>query len=242
MNVVIIGSSGLIGSSVATYLSQKDHRLFLGDITCSNTTLLDKTTYMQVDIMCEESMSNFLRKAVCTLGRIDAFIPLAYPRPDTWGKTLSSLTFESINYHLSCQLGTTLLAMKYIQEIFLKQGNGNIILFSSVQGSHPPKFWHYDDTDMSCPIEYAAAKAAVIAVTKYLAKSFKGKNIRVNCISPGGVFNDQNEHFVDRYKKSCLNKGLLDPTDITGLVEFLISDASLAINGQNIVVDDGWSL
>ena len=85
-------------------------------------------------------------------------------------------------------------------------------------------------------------QATIIAITKYLAKSFKGKNIRVNCISPGGVYNEQDDRFVERYKVSCLNKGLLDPEDLLGIVEFLLSDSSMAINGQNIIVDDGWSL
>ena len=95
---------------------------------------------------------------------------------------------------------------------------------------------------MVSPIEYSAIKAGIISITKYLAKYYKGNNIRVNCISPGGIKDKQEETFLNKYRKSCNIKGMLDSQDVSGLALFLISDNSLFINGQNILVDDGWSL
>ena len=70
----------------------------------------------------------------------------------------------------------------------------------------------------------------------------KNKNIRVNSISPGGILDQQPQSFLDKYRDSCTSKGMLDPTDVAGTVLFLFSDQSKYINGQNIVIDDGWSL
>tara|TARA_B100002051_G_C16158316_1_gene356901 strand:- start:114 stop:401 length:288 start_codon:yes stop_codon:yes gene_type:complete len=95
---------------------------------------------------------------------------------------------------------------------------------------------------MSSPIEYSAIKAGIISITKYLSKYYKNKNLRVNCVSPGGIYNNQTENFLNNYKKSCNSKGILNTEDILGTILFLISNNSLYINGQNIVVDDGWSL
>ena len=95
---------------------------------------------------------------------------------------------------------------------------------------------------MTSPIEYSAIKAGIIAITKYLSKYYKNKNIRVNCISPGGIKNNQPKEFIEKYKRSCNSKGLLDPEDLLGTISFLISVESKFINGQNIVIDDGWSL
>ena len=92
------------------------------------------------------------------------------------------------------------------------------------------------------PIEYSASKAGIINMTKYLAKYFKKKNIRVNCISPGGILDNQPEAFLKKYKKDCLSKGMLDPKDLCGTLNFLLSEDSRYINGQNIIIDDGWSL
>ena len=75
-----------------------------------------------------------------------------------------------------------------------------------------------------------------------MAKYYKNKNIRINCISPGGIRDNQNEEFIKKYETSTLNIGMLDPKDISNTVEWLVSDKSRAINGQNIIVDDGWSL
>ena len=95
---------------------------------------------------------------------------------------------------------------------------------------------------MTSPIEYGAIKSGVISITKYLAKYYAKKNIRVNCVSPGGILDSQTNEFVDRYKSSCTSKGLLNSDDVTGTVLFLLSEDSKYINGQNIIIDDGWSL
>ena len=95
---------------------------------------------------------------------------------------------------------------------------------------------------MTSPIEYNAIKSGIISVTKSLAKYYGGKNIRVNCISPGGILDEQPISFKKKYKMDCNSKGLLDAKDLKGIIEFLLSNKSLYISGQNIVIDDGWSL
>ena len=125
---------------------------------------------------------------------------------------------------------------------FREQGYGNLLHISSIQGSSSPKFDHYEGTDMVSPIEYSAIKAGVISITRYLAKYCKNQNIRVNCISPGGISDNQPESFQKKYRSSCCNKGLLDSGDIAGALIFLLSEQSKYVTGQNIIVDDGWSL
>ncbi len=95
---------------------------------------------------------------------------------------------------------------------------------------------------MISPIEYSAIKAGIISITRYLSKYCKRENIRVNCISPGGIFDNQPDSFVKNYNESCQNKGMLDAEDLIGTLLFLLSKQSEFITGQNIIVDDGWSL
>ena len=82
----------------------------------------------------------------------------------------------------------------------------------------------------------------IIAIMHYLAKYCKRRNIRVNCISPGGILDNQPESFLKKYRSSCTSKGMLDPEDLVGALLYLLSDQSRYVNGHNIIVDDGWSL
>jgi NAD(P)-dependent dehydrogenase (short-subunit alcohol dehydrogenase family) len=95
---------------------------------------------------------------------------------------------------------------------------------------------------MTMPVEYAAIKSALIHLTKYMAKYYKGKKIRINSISLGGLLDKQPPAFLESYKAFCLNKGMLDKSDINGTLVYLLSDLSVYVNGQNIVVDDGFTL
>lgn len=95
---------------------------------------------------------------------------------------------------------------------------------------------------MGSPIEYAAIKAGIISITRWLAKYYANQNIRVNCVSPGGVLDNQPKDFLQRYRKSCTNIGMLSAEQIAAVVVFLLTPDAAAINGQNIIVDDGWTL
>ena len=105
-----------------------------------------------------------------------------------------------------------------------------------------PRFEVYDGTAMTMPVEYSAIKAGVVQLTRYFAQYFKGSGIRVNCISPGGILDNQPESFLTAYNSHCASKGMLVPQDVLGALLFLLSDESRFMTGQNIVVDDGYSL
>ena len=139
-------------------------------------------------------------------------------------------------------LGGYFLTSQQFATYFEKQGCGNIINLASIYGVIAPRFEIYDNTPMTMPVEYAAIKSGLIHLTKYMAKYFKRKNIRVNTISLGGIEDKQPEPFLKAYKEFCLNKGMLNAKDISGTVLYLLSDLSEFVNGQNIVVDDGFTL
>ena len=96
---------------------------------------------------------------------------------------------------------------------------------------------------MTMPAEYAAIKGALLTLTKYLASYLGEYGIRVNAISPGGIFNNQDPAFVKAYSSHVLlGKRMASPEDVVGALLFLLSDASRYVTGQNIVVDGGWSI
>jgi NAD(P)-dependent dehydrogenase (short-subunit alcohol dehydrogenase family) len=104
-----------------------------------------------------------------------------------------------------------------------------------------PRFEIYADTLMTMPVEYAAIKSALIHLNTYMLKYFQGSGIRFNCLSPGGIFDNQPESFLKNYSTHSQSKCMLKAVDIAGTLTFLLSNQSHYINGQNIIVDDGWS-
>lgn len=237
-NIVIIGGSGLIGSQIfQKFENNKEYNVINIDLKNQN-----KLNFFKGNICSEKSISNVFKKIFKKFKTIYAVVNLSYPKNKNWGKSIENITDKDLKESLFNQLGSSIILAKVISKYFLKQKYGNIIFFSSIQGISAPKFEHYLNTNIVSPIEYSATKAGIINITKYLAKYFKNKNIRVNCISPGGILNNQPKNFLKRYKKSCLSKGMLDSKDLIGLVEFLVSEKSKYINGQNIIIDDGWSL
>ena len=93
---------------------------------------------------------------------------------------------------------------------FKGKSNGHIINISSIYGLVPPRFEVYEDSEMTTPVEYAAIKSALIHLNKYMLKYFYGCGIRFNCISPGGIKNDQPNEFLSKYNSFGNSKGMLD--------------------------------
>ena len=245
LNILVSGGNGLIGYSLCEFLLEEGHNVLVGDINLSKfkkKNKLFKNLYLlKVDLTKEKNFVKLLNFAKLKFDKIDSFINCSYPKTRDWGKGLLHLEQESLNNNLKNQLGSLLIFLKHLSKYFLKQKSGNIILFSSIYGFATPNFNDYTNKIYS-PIEYGAIKAGVISITKYLSKYFRNKGIRVNCISPGGIEDGQEKKFKNNYKKHCNSKGLLDPNDLRFLVKFLLDEKSKYINGQNLIIDDGWSL
>ncbi len=246
--LAITGASGRLGTAFAREAVSRGCKVILGDIDeVRGKSLVEEfgsenSKFQFVDVTSIESIQNFIRAGVESFGSVGAAVHAAYPRSAQWGTPFGQLKEEGLKEDLYSQLGGSILFSQELIAYFKKQGFGNLVLVSSVQGLGAPKFHHYEGTQMTSPIEYTAIKSGVISITKYLAKNSPNQKIRVNCISPGGIEDGQPNTFVEKYREDCLNKGLLDSADIAGALMFLLSDDSKFINGQNIVVDDGWSL
>jgi NAD(P)-dependent dehydrogenase (short-subunit alcohol dehydrogenase family) len=202
----------------------------------------DNVLFRKLDITSLESVKTAIGFFKDKFGKIDALVNNAYPRNMNYGNNFEKVRFEDFTENINCHLGGYFLISQQFAEFFKSQKFGNIISISSIYGVVPPRFEIYDNTTMTMPVEYALIKAAIIHLSKYMAKYYKGTGIRFNCLSPGGILNNQDQLFVDKYNSFALSKGMLDKNDIIGALVFLLSDMSKYVNGQNIVVDDGWSL
>jgi len=246
--VIVTGGAGRIGSALAADLVKQGDKVLLGDINKSKLLKIKKKLnsknieIFQGDLTTKNNIDRFIKFGVKKFKNIHAAVHCSYPTSKKWGARLEDLEEIHLKNDLQNQLGGSIIFSQRIMKYFLKQKKGNLILISSIQGIQAPKFNHYKNLNMTSPIEYSAIKSGIISITKYLSKYYKNKNIRINCVSPGGIKDNQPKLFTKRYRQSCNSKGLLDGEDISKLILFLLSDKSKYITGQNLVIDDGWSL
>lgn len=237
--VVVTGGNGLLGRSFVKAIHKAGGIPIIADI---QKDINSKHEYVKLDITSKTSILDAIRDIHNKYGRIDALINNAYPRNKNYGRLFENVEFSDFCDNLSMNLGGYFLTSQQFVDYFKKQGYGNIINISSIYGVVTPRFEIYKDTDMTTPVEYAAIKSALINLTKYMSKYFIGSNIKFNSVSLGGILNNQPQSFLSAYKSYCNDKGMLDPKDIDGVILFLLSDSSRYINGQNIVIDDGFTL
>ena len=246
--VVVTGGAGLLGKEFCQAIATNGAITIMAERELSvakkavEALGMDRIIPAQIDITDTNSIQKLITSISEKFGKIDALINSAYPRNKNYGKHFFEVTYDDFCENVGLNLGGYFLTSQQFAKFFCEQGYGNIINLASIYGVVAPRFQIYNNTPMTTPVEYAAIKSGLIHLTKYIAKYFKGKNIRVNTISLGGIEDKQPESFLRAYKEFCLNKGMLNAKDISGTVLFLLSDLSEYVNGQNIVVDDGFTL
>ena len=231
--VVVTGGAGLLGQAFVRAIVANHGTAVIADIhadkgqaVCASIAQelnTDKLSFVQVDITSKDSLHNAIQLLQDQYGRIDAVVNNAYPRNSQYGRSFEDVEYSDFCENLGLNLGGLFLTSQQFAQHFQKQGHGNIINIASVYGVIAPKFEIYANSTMTMPVEYAAIKSGVIHLTAYMAKLFKNQNIRVNCISPGGILDQQPRSFLDAYKANSLNKGMLDVSDLTGTLVFLLS-------------------
>lgn len=250
--VVITGGAGLIGKEFVKAVVENSGIAIIADIneelgkkvkeSLSKELDTSNIDFFRLDITSKNSLNECIIFLDEKYKKIDALVNNAYPRNKNYGRHFFDVEYEDFIQNLGLNLGGYFTASQQFSKYFKSQGHGNIINISSIYGVVAPRFEVYDNTPMTMPVEYAAIKSGLIHLTKYMAKYFKDMNIKVNALSPGGIFDHQPETFLEKYKEKCLNKGMLDNSDLKGTLVYLLSDMSKYVNGQNIIVDDGFSL
>ena len=242
--ILILGANGRIGFALSDFFLKNNFKIIAvdKDLKRFKGKKISDLVKIKIDLSSDKNIKKLVKK-ISKEKDIDGIIYSLYPKTNSWGEKFEKITQSHVKENLYNQLGIPILFLKNIYKFLMKKKiKSSIVMISSIQGVMAPKFHHYHNLNMTSPIEYSAAKAGIISLTRYLAKYIQNKDLRINCISPGGIYDNQNKIFVKRYKNDCISKGLLDPKDLCNTVKFLISDDSKYIRGQNILIDDGWSL
>lgn len=247
--ILVVGAAGLLGSTLVKELLVQGATVVAADISLERLSIRLSGLGIGADnadvIRQQIDLSNKIEVTAMfsQLDGLSGAVNCSYPRNKNYGKHFFDVTPEDFNENISLNLGSSFLFMQECAAFFKRtQMPFSLVNISSVYGVVAPKFEIYDKTSMTMPIEYAAIKSGLIHLSKYVAKYVADSRFRVNLVSPGGIFDHQPDEFLDAYKKETFGKGMLDASDVLGSVLYLLSEHALYVNGQNIVVDDGFTL
>ncbi len=249
--VVVTGGAGVLGRQFCTAIVENGGVAIVADRDVEaatraaaemNRARIGRAEAALLDITNLQSVGALIAGLQEKYGHIDAVVNNAYPRNRNYGRKLEDVTYEDFCENVGQHLGGYFLVAQQFGLFFRDHSGGNIVNLSSIYGTMVPRFEIYAGTSMTMPVEYAAIKSAVVQLTRYFAQYFKGAGIRVNSLSPGGILADHPADFLAAYNGHCASKGMLLPTDVVGALLFLLSDQSQFMTGQNLIIDDGFSL
>jgi NAD(P)-dependent dehydrogenase (short-subunit alcohol dehydrogenase family) len=236
--VIVTGGSGLIGREILKAIKRHGGIAINADIGVETDLIKGN---IKCDITDEVSIQATVEKVMEQYGKIDGLVNNAYPRTKDWGVRFEDIPIESWKRNVDIQLNSSFIFCQKVLVQMKKQGSGAIVNVASQYGVIGPDFTVYENTKMTSPAAYSAIKGGIINFTRYLSSYFGEFGIRVNCMSPGGVFDNQNPIFVNNYEKKVPMRRMGIPQDMADPIVFLLSDSASYITGQNLVVDGGWT-
>jgi NAD(P)-dependent dehydrogenase (short-subunit alcohol dehydrogenase family) len=236
--IIVSGGSGLLGRPIVKHL--KDNGAIVINAEINTATNLAEG-YIQCDITSEQSVTTLINLVIEKYGRIDGLVNNAYPRTKDWGLKFEDIPLESWKLNVDMQLNSIFMICQKVLRQMKTQRSGSIVNIGSIYGVVGNDFTIYEGYGGTSPAAYAAIKGAIINFTRYLASYYGKDNIRVNCVSPGGIIDNQNSSFIERYEYKSPLKRMGKPEEIAPSVTFLLSEEASFITGHNLLVDGGWT-
>jgi len=253
---VLTGGAGILGARFARALAVRGARVALVDVDVAkagsvadeiNSDLEGRVSSYGADISEHDSMIELHARIESEIGDATILINNAAAKSENFFAPFESFPLEDWEQVLRVNTTGVMLGCQVIGGSMARRGKGSIINLLSIYGIVAPdqriyEGSQYEGRAINTPAVYSASKAAVWGLTRYLATYWADKGVRVNAITPGGVFSGQNDTFVWRYSARVPMGRMADRDELCGAVVFLSSSASSYMTGQNLVVDGGLTV
>jgi NAD(P)-dependent dehydrogenase (short-subunit alcohol dehydrogenase family) len=251
---LITGGAGHIGRVVAESLAELGAAIVVLDIdqAAAETVAADlarnynvKASAFAVDLNDIAAVKTMPARVVEEFGRLDVVIHSAAYGGDTkfpgWAVPFDEQTTEAWERALRVNLTSAFALAQAARQPLTDSGHGSIVLISSIYGLVGPDMSLYEGTSMANPAGYGASKGGLLQLMRHLS-TVLAPHVRVNAISPGGVWRQQPEAFHDRYRARTPLGRMATEEDLKGAAGYLASDLSSYVTGHNLVVDGGWTI
>lgn len=257
---IITGGAGFLGVHYCQSLAEFGAHVVVADLDeQASVELAERVTEstevealgLSVDVSNPESVLEMVRATMDKFNRIDILVNNAAldPKFDSEHSGEHTNRFEDFPFEmwqqaLDVNITGMYLCAQAVSRPMLEANRGLIVNVSSTYGIVGPDQRLYEREGEAVqfkPVTYTVTKSAVLGLTKYLAAYFHSTGIRVNTLTPGGVFAGHDEEFVRRYSDKTILGRMAEPEDMCGALLFLVSDASSYMTGANLVVDGGWT-
>ncbi len=267
---VVTGGAGLLGAEFCRTLVEAGAHVVIADVDLgqaetlaqtlnqrgrssaeANAATLPRALAIATDVTSPASVQAMVEVTLRTYGHLDILVNSAAldPKFDPEHAPHHTDAFEDYpleawNQALGVNLTGTFLCCQAVAKPMLAQGRGVMINICSIYGIVAPDQRLYEQPGKPPrykPVYYTVTKAGVLGLTRYLAAYYAGKNIRVNALTPGGVYNQHDEQFVQAYSARTVLGRMARKDELNGALLFLASDASSYMTGANLIVDGGWT-
>ncbi len=196
------------------------------------------------DLSDERSTREAVRRTIAEFASLDIIVHCAAYTGTTpipgWVAPFEEQTVRAWDEALRVNLTSAFVIVQEAKQTLCASGHGSVILLSSIYGMVGPDMGLYEKTEMGNPAGYGASKGGLLQLGRYLS-TVLGPGIRVNSISPGGIWRDQPEVFYERYVRRTPLARMATEEDLKGAIAYLASDLSSYVTGQNMVIDGGWT-
>ena len=236
--IIVSGGSGLIGKEIMSNIKQEGGFAINADIAVETNL---NEGLINIDVTNDKSIQLGCDMIIKKFGRIDGLVNNAYPRTKDWGNRFEDIIPDSWRKNIDLQLNSYFVISQAVLKQMADQQYGSIVNIASIYGVVGNDFTVYEGTELTSPAAYSAIKGGIISFSRYLASYYGKDNIRINCVSPGGIFDHQDPTFVGNYEHKVPLKRMGNPDDIAPSVSFLLSDKAKYITGQNLIIDGGWT-
>jgi NAD(P)-dependent dehydrogenase (short-subunit alcohol dehydrogenase family) len=249
--IVMTGAAGILGASAVARFLDAGARVCALDVSTQALERLgadhDSLLKLAVDVTDQESLRAAQQQLHGRWGTADALFNNAAAKSENFFAPFEEFPLADWNEVMGVNLTGAMLCCQVFGAPMAKRGEGVIVNTLSIYGIVAPDQRIYEGSEylgrpINTPAIYSASKAGLWGLTKYLASYWGPRGVRVNAVTPGGVFSGQNETFVQNYSHRVPLNRMASGRDIVHAMTFLASDASSYINGHNLVVDGGWTV
>jgi len=256
---VVTGGAGLLGAEFSRTLAEAGARVVIADLNAAAASSLADTLArdglhaigVETDVASPASVHEMVSAALDTFNRLDILVNSAAldPKFDSQHRSAQSNAFEDYPLEawrqaLEVNLTGAFLCCQAAVKPMLEQGSGVIVNIASVYGIVAPDQRIYQrpgEPAQYKPAYYTVTKAGLLGLTRYLATYYAGKNIRVNALTPGGVYNHHDDDFVKAYSARAVLGRMAEKDEMNAALLFLVSNASSYMTGANLIIDGGWT-